>query len=57
MDYFVMGIFQLIRLILLLCVIPFLIFLFKLLLKVNKYLDRQLKMDCKKCQYRNGLND
>lgn len=45
MDYLVMGILEFIRLILLFAVIPFIIFLFKILLKLNKYLDRQFKKD------------
>ncbi len=32
--------------------IAFLIFLFKILLKLNKYLDRQLKHDCTTCEYK-----
>ena len=32
--------------------IAFFIFLFRLLLKLNKYLNRQLKNDCSSCVYK-----
>ena len=32
--------------------IVFYIFVFKILLKLNKYLDRQLKHDCTFCEYK-----
>ena len=32
--------------------IAFYIFVFKILLKLNKYLDRQLKHDCTTCEYK-----
>ncbi len=32
--------------------IAFYIFVFKILLKLNRYLDRQLKHDCATCEYK-----
>ncbi len=47
-----MAILSLLQIIFCFAGIAFLIFLFKLLLKLNKYLDRQLEHDCSTCVYK-----
>lgn len=37
--------------------IAFYIFVFKILLKLNKYLNRQLKHDCNTCEYKQKSDD
>lgn len=47
-----MAIISLLQIVFFFAGIAFLIFLFKILLKLNKYLDRQLKNDCPTCEYK-----
>lgn len=52
MDYQSLALSSLLQLVVVCIFIAFLVFLFRLLMKLNKYLDRQLKYDCTKCEYK-----